>query len=117
MLTKEEWGRLEFNDVSPASRTFAKFVIEPQLEKFWNKLDNNNFTKTKVPYYVDSELHKSYEITICELLDENKFFTIDEIITKTKINRGYCIKSLTKLYKEQKIIKSKLKGKVSYKRK
>lgn len=117
MLTKEEWGKIDLSQVCLTSANFAKYVIKPQLEKFWKKIDNSNFELTTIAYLLDSDLMKSYEITIEEILQTNKLLNLDEIVHKSKIKRGYCIKILNKAIKDKKLNKQIIKGKTIYSKK
>lgn len=117
MLTKEEWEKLDLSQVCLSSANFARYVIKPQLEKFWGKIDNSNFEKNTVSYLVPSDLMKAYEITIDEILQNYKELNLDEIVQKTKIDRGYCIKILNKAVKIKKLNKKIIKRKTVYSRK
>lgn len=114
MLTRDEWNELDFTQVCLASANFAKYVLKPQMEIFWNKLNNSDYQKNTVSYLTPLDLLNSYELTIFEILEQNGELYLNEIMEKTKIDRGNCIKVLSKGISENVIEKNVKKGKTIY---
>lgn len=84
MLMESEWQMLDFSGKSKVSANFAYHVLLPQMQEFWNRIDDGRYEKRGT---YDHDINEDKILGIKEEL-------IDEIKDLIRVNPGILLKQI-----------------------
>lgn len=116
MLNNNEWNSINWTTKNRISVNYAYHIILPELEKFWESINNKIYEKRTNTFgmNIHSKLPNMNEELILDLVINNPGITNSELLKHSGIPTSQYKKALTSLTTSNKIYSQKIGNKYKY---